>query len=204
MDQAVNNDGQSRGERLKKKAIPVLILLLVVAITIGIYLVYGRHPERLIALEEYVYLGAFLISVIGNGTVILPGAVLLLLGNIGTVLYPTTGLVGPILVGLVGGLGAAIGEITGYMTGYSGRGMIENRRIYRHVEGRMTKKWAAMTIFIFSAVPLVFDFVGIAAGVLRFPFWKFLLLCWLGRTLLYVIAVSLAALGLEALSLYIG
>ena len=49
-----------------------------------------------------------------------------------------------------------------------------------------------MTIFIFSLVPFFpFDLAGIVAGALRFPFWKFFLLCWLGRTLLYI-GVALA------------
>ena len=43
-----------------------------------------------------------------------------------------------------------------------------------------------MTIFVFSLVPFFFDLAGIAAGALRFPFWKFLLVCWLGRTILYI------------------
>ena len=64
------------------------------------------------------------------------------------------------------------------------------------------KKWGAVTIFIFSVVPFVFDLVGLAAGALRFPLWKFILLCWLGRTLLYVVIAVLAALGWEALLPY--
>ena len=190
--------GVEKGNWLKKKLIPLLILLLIIAITVGIHLVYGRHPERLVELEDYVYGGAFLISLIGNATIILPGAVLVILSEISVVLYPVTGPVGPIIVGLVGGAGAAIGEITGYMAGYSGRGIVERSKMYNRVEGWMTR-WGAMTIFVFSVAPFVFDLAGIAAGVLRFPFWKFFLLCWLGRTLLYVVFVLLAALGFKTL-----
>ena len=133
---------------------------------------------------------------IGNATIILPGAVLLILSQIGIVLYPVTGPAGPIIVGLVGGTGAAIGEITGYLAGYSGRGVAERSRIYKRLVG-WVKRWGALAILVFSVVPLVFDLVGIAAGVLRFPFWKFLIACWLGRTLLYVIIILVAAWGWE-------
>ncbi len=189
--------GGTEGEGwVKRRLIPILTVVFVVAITVGIYLVYGRHPERLAELKSYVYWGAFLISVIGNATIILPGAVLLILSQIGIYLYSDTGSVGPIVVGLVGGAGAAIGEITGYLVGYSGRGVAERSQIYKRLVG-WVKRWGAPAIFVFSVVPLVFDLVGIAAGILRVPFWKFLLACWLGRTLLYVIIVLAAAWGWE-------
>ncbi len=199
MSQATDRvkNGGVGGKWLKRRLIPILTIIFVIAITVGIYLVYGRHPERLVELENYVYWGAFLISVIGNATIILPGAVLLILSEIGIVLYPVTGPVGPITVGLAGGVGAAIGEITGYLAGYSGRGIAERSQIYNRLVG-WVKRWGAIAIFVSSVVPFVFDLVGIAAGVLRVPFWKFLLACWLGRTLLYVIVVLAAAWGWEA------
>jgi membrane protein YqaA with SNARE-associated domain len=53
-------------------------------------------------------------------------------------------------------------------------------------------------------VPFFFDLAGIAAGALRFPLWKFILACWLGRTILYVGFVVLAALGWEAVLPHLG
>ncbi len=199
-----NNEqaAQDRTGRLRKTLIPLLGLLLVIGITAGLHLVYGRHPERLEELKENFYWGSFLISLIGNATIILPGAVLVILSNIGALLYPIIGPFGPIVIGLVGGAGAAIGETTGYIVGYSGRGIAKRRKMYSRVED-WVRKWGALTIFIFSLVPFVFDLVGIAAGVLRFPFWKFLLLCWLGRTLLYVGFILLAAWGWEAILPYL-
>ena len=199
----IKEDGAGGEGWVKRRLIPILTIVLVIAITVGIYFVYGRHPERLAELKNYVYWGAFLISVIGNATIILPGAVLLILSQIGIVLYPVTGPAGPIIVGLAGGTGAAIGEITGYLVGYSGRGVAERSQIYKRLVG-WVKRWGAPAIFVFSVVPLVFDLVGIAAGVLRVPFWKFLIACWLGRTLLYVIIILAAAWGWEAVLPYFG
>jgi len=203
MNQAIEKDKLSeiKGGWLKRRLAPILTVLFVVAITVSIYIFYGRHPERLVALESYVYLGAFLISVIGNATVVLPGAVLLILSEIGIVIYPVTGPVGPIIVGLVGGAGAAIGEITGYLVGYSGRGIAEKSRVYHRLVG-WVNRWGVVAIFIFSLLPLVFDLVGITAGVLRLPFWKFMLACLLGRTILYVIIVLAAAWGWEVMLPY--
>ena len=192
----IKEDGTGGERWVKRRLIPILTIAFVIAITVGIYFAYGRHPERLSELKNYVYWGAFLISVIGNATIILPGAVLLILSQIGIVLYPEIGPVGPIIVGLVGGAGAAIGEIPGYLAGYSGRGVAERSRIYKRLVG-WVKRWGALAILVFSVVPLVFDLVGIAAGVLRFPFWKFLIDCLLGRTLLYVIIILVSACGWE-------
>ena len=172
--------------RIKGKAIPVLTLLFVVVISVGIFYFYQQDPSRFEELKTYGYLGAFLISLIFNATVILPVGSVLVISTLGAVLPSAT------IVGLAGGTGAAIGEITGYMAGYSGRGIAEKSRVYRQVEG-WVRRWGAPTIFIFSLLPFVFDLAAIAAGVLRFPFWKFFLLCWLGRTISYIIVAWIGA-----------
>lgn len=189
--------------RVRKVVIPLLTLLLVVVITLGLFFFYRQYPGRFEELKSYGYLGAFLISLIGNATVLLPGIVLPILSGLGIVLFPVAGLVGPIMVGLAGGAGAAIGEIVGYMAGYSGRGIVENNKLYGKLVD-WVRRWGTVAIFIFTLVPLFFDLVGLAAGVLRFPLWKFILVCWLGRTILYIVFVVLAALGWEAVLPYFG
>jgi len=182
----------------RRRLLFIVALLLVIVITVALQLTYGLHPERLIELRTQLYWGAFLISIIGNATLIFPGAVLVMLSNLGILLYGSTGLYGPIIIGLVGGVGAAIGETTGYVAGYSGREIVARGKMYGRVE-RLVRKWGATAILLFSMVPFAFDLVGIAAGILRFPFWKFILFCGLGRTILYVVFVTLAALGWQAL-----
>jgi len=165
---------------------------------VAIYLTFGRHPERYETLQRYVYLGAFLISLIGNASVILPLAVLGGLTAIASTLLPATGVSGPILIGLVGGLGAGLGEITGYLAGYGGRVVLAKARYYARVESWM-RRYGGLTVFLMSLFPFVFDVVGLAAGSLRYPFGRFLLYCWLGRTLNYVTWVTLGSLGIASL-----
>lgn len=188
------------GEWLRRRVILLLTLFLVIAITIAIFIFRDRVAE----LGNYGYLGAFLISLIGNATILLPIAVVPVLCAIGVALYPVTGLAGPILVGLAGGTGAGIGEIAGYMVGYSGRGVIGNRRMYSRLVGWM-KRWGALAIFVGALVPFFFDIVGMAAGALRFPLWKYILACWLGRSLNYLTFTLLAAVwGRELWLRYVG
>lgn len=197
-----NRPTEGKRARLAGRIVPLFTLLLVIVVTVGLFF-YGRNIERVAELKNYGYLGAFLISLIGNATVLLPGIVLPILSGLGIIFYQVTGLIGPIAVGLVGGAGAAIGEIVGYMAGYSGRGIIENKRLYLRMVD-WVQRWGSVTIFVFTLVPLFFDVVGLAAGALRFPLGKFVLICWLGRTLLYVVFVVLAALGWQAVLPYFG
>ena len=177
---------------LKKRLLPYLALLIVLTVTIGLFYFYRQYPGRIEELTTYGYLGAFIISLIFNATVILPAGNIVILSALGATL-PSA-----FLVGVAGGAGAAIGEISGYLAGYSGRGLVEKIGIYDRIEG-MVKRWGSLTIFLLAMFPFIFDLAGIAAGALRFPFWKFLLLCWLGRTILYVAIVVLAAMGLRVL-----
>jgi membrane protein DedA with SNARE-associated domain len=198
----VNKITAERKAWLKQRLIPILALLLVLAISVALFFL-GRNPELIAELEGYGYFGAFLISLIGNASILLPGIVLPLLTGLGLVFYPVSGIAGLVMVGLAGGVGAAIGELSGYMVGYSGRGIVENKKRYWRLVG-WVKKWGSLAIFLFALVPLFFDLVGLAAGVLRFPVWKFFLVCWLGRTILYVAFIVLAALGWNVVLPYFG
>ncbi|MDD4859197.1 MAG: VTT domain-containing protein [Dehalococcoidales bacterium] len=196
----VNNMEQARTgkhSKIPKRIIGVATLLLVIVISLGLFY-YGKNPERVAALKEYRYLGAFLVSLIGNATVLLPGIVLPVLSGLGLVFYPVTGIMGPILVGVAGGAGAAIGELVGYTAGYSGRNILQSqKKHYARLEGWI-QKWGTLAIFFGALLPLFFDLIGIAAGALRFPLWKFILICWIARTILYVGVVVAICLGWEA------
>ena len=148
MSSIISNSKQAETEKrkgLREKVIPLLTLLLVIAITVVIFLFFQRYPEKVKEFENYGYLGAFMISLIGNATILLlPAAVLPMLSAIGVILYPVTGPIGPILVGLAGGAGAGIGEISGYMVGYSGRGVVRNNRTLFSM--RSTSTWMRFRI----------------------------------------------------------
>ncbi|MAG14754.1 MAG: hypothetical protein CL874_02585 [Dehalococcoidales bacterium] len=183
MNKAASDDESGlirKGVWIKEIILPFFILLLVSIISIGVYYFYRQVPDRFEELAAYGYLGAFLISLILNATVILPVGNVLAISTLGAIL-PSA-----IMVGLAGGVGAAIGEITGYMAGYSGRGFVQKSRVYQNVEG-WVRRWGVPSLFIFSSIPFIFDLAAIAAGALRFPFWKFFILCWLGRTMSYII-----------------
>ncbi|MBA7685104.1 hypothetical protein ES703_93520 [subsurface metagenome] len=171
--------------------------MLVIVITVGLFLFSRQHPEKIREFETYGYLGAFLISLVANATIILPMPGLLILIGLGTVCNP-------ILVGLTGAVGGAIGEITGYTAGRSGRGLTGRERMFARAEGWMRRR-GFLTIFLFSLLPfLPLDIAGMVGGVLRYSLWKFLLACFLGKTVLYVIIIQTGAWGWEAILRYLG
>jgi len=142
------------------------------AITLAIFLL----RQRLARLGAYGYPGIFLVSLSSSATIILPVPGL-------AVVFGMGGVLNPFLVGLAAGMGDALGELTGYMAGYGGRAVVEDREMYERLESWMRRNGAA-TIFVLSAVPNpIFDLAGIAAGVLRFPLERFLLSCWVGKTI---------------------
>lgn len=177
---------------LRTRIIPLVGLLLAVAIMAGIVCLYLLNRDIFEELQVYGYLGAFVISIVLNATVILPVSAMAIVMTLGATL-PS-----PLIVGVLGGIGAAIGELTGYLVGRSGRGLLSKSTVYNRVEG-WVKRWGWIAVFILSIFPLVFDIVGIIAGALRMPLWRFFVACWLGRTISYVAVALGASIGIKLL-----
>ncbi|KAF0112122.1 MAG: hypothetical protein FD147_389 [Chloroflexi bacterium] len=149
----------------------VVILLVVIALTALLFI----NRDKVEKLEALGYPGIFLISLFSNATLILPVPGVLFTSAMGAVFNPCW-------VALAAGTGATIGELTGYMAGFSGRAVIENRKWYDRVSGWM-KKYGDITIVILAFVPNpLFDVAGMVAGALRLPVWRFLLWSWIGKT----------------------
>ena len=106
---------------LRGKAKPLAGLILVIAIVVVVFYLYWRAPGLLERLKGYGYLGVFIISIILNATIILP------VSNMAVMMALGAAMPLPFVVGLVGALGAAIGEMTGYIAGRSGRDLIARK-----------------------------------------------------------------------------
>jgi uncharacterized membrane protein YdjX (TVP38/TMEM64 family) len=163
---------------LTNKRLPqVLALLLVVGITLTLVLV----PVDWERLKNLGYLGVFLIMLLSSSSMVLP------VPGLAAVFAGGLLQLNPILLGIVGGLGSALGELTGYMAGYGGRAIVEDSRRYAQVEGWM-RRYGLPTIFVLSLIPNpLFDIAGFAAGALRVPLWRFLVACAAGKILKSII-----------------
>lgn len=153
-------------------ALRILAFLLMIGITILIYNV--RNSVRHLA--SFGYIGIFLLSILANATIILPAPGVAFVFSMGAVFNP-------LLVALAAGGGAAIGELSGYIAGFSGQRVMARTPIYVTLEGWM-RKYGGWIILIMAFVPNpFFDVAGIIAGALKMPLWKFLVFCLIGKIL---------------------
>ena len=142
------------------------------------YVVFGVDLDRL---KDWGYLGIFFIAMAGSATIVLPTPSTVAIFGGAVVLDPVLGIPAPLMVGLVAGLGDAIGEFSGYGLGYAGTDLLRQRRIYRTFEGWMNRN-GILTIFALSTFPNpFFDLVGAAAGGARMPALRFFLACLAGK-----------------------
>lgn len=163
----MNKEGSRRIKILR-------ILSLVLVLVISVFLFINR--DELKDIQVYGYPGIVVLSFLANATLILPVPGILITSLMGTVFNP-------FWVGVAAGTGAALGEITGYMAGFSGQAVIENRKWYDRITLWM-KKYGEITVFVLALIPNpFFDAGGIIAGVLKMPLWRFLLWCWLGKVI---------------------
>ena len=164
----------------------ILVIIIVLGLTAGIFV----FRDRVANLAGYGYLGAFLISLISSATILVPVPGI-------AVVFALGATYNPYLVGVAAGAGSAIGELSGYMAGYSGQIVVKDSRTYLRMEEWM-KRRGSIVIFVLSFVPNpIFDLAGMAAGVLRYPLWKFITVCFLGKTPKFILVALAGAWALN-------
>jgi len=162
-------------QRLSKRALNTIraaVLLGVIFLTV--VLVINR--ERIQALQGFGYPGIFVFSILANATILVPVPGVVFTSAMGAIFNP-------LFVSLAAGAGAAIGELSGYLAGFSGQAVVENTARYDRVVGWM-RKYGDATILLLAFIPNpLFDLAGMIAGVLKMPIWKFLIFCVIGKIL---------------------
>lgn len=187
MSVVTSKEKRAKSQNTAEVAGRVAALLLVLAITTVIVL----NWDRLESLAVYGYPAVFLVSLLGNATLFLPApsAALVVLAG---------GFLDPLTVAIVAGLGAAIGELTTYVIGYSGQAVFEDKATYRRIRYWMSKS-GPLVIFLLGAVPNpFFDIGGLIAGATRMPVWLFILASWLGKSIRFGV-LAFAGLSLASL-----
>jgi membrane protein YqaA with SNARE-associated domain len=130
-------------------------------------------------LGTYGYLGVFVLTLLASASIVLPSPALATAWLAGKTLNPW-------LVGALAGVAAGLGEITGYLAGYSGSTLAVRSRWYPRVE-EWVRRWGPLTVFVLAAVPSpLIDLAGIAAGTLRLRFSLYLMACILGKILRFI------------------
>ena len=158
--------------------------------------------EEIDRFAQFGYLGVFLISMLGSATVIafIPSV---------PVVFAMGGVLPWYYVGLVAGIGEAIGELVIYMAGRTGHAFFLRDRFIEAQTNEdapglypRLQRWiharGSLALFLASAVfnPF-FSLISATAGATRFPAWKFFGVVWAGKTVKWwvVAIVGYAVLG---------
>lgn len=153
----------------------VVALVAVIAISVYVFSIRDQAQE----LARYGYPGIFLLSILANSTVVLPAPGVLFVFAMGAVFHPVG-------VALAAGAGAALGELSGYLVGFTGQAVVENSQTYERLRSWMQRnpRLISLTILLLAFIPNpLFDLAGITAGTLRVPIPRFLFWTFLGKTL---------------------
>ncbi len=176
---------------LRAQALRLLALLAVIGITAWIYSI-REHVQEFAALG---YPGIFLVALLSNATVFLPAPGL-------AIVFAMGGIFNPLAVALAAGTGGALGELTGYLAGFSGQAIVEHSDIYQRVQPWI-EKYSGWAILVLAAVPNpFFDVAGVAAGMGKMSLRRFLLFCWAGQLIKMALFAHAGSFSLNWLSTF--
>jgi membrane protein YqaA with SNARE-associated domain len=139
-------------------------------------------------MERAGYAGVFAVTLLATGALVLPVPYLAIIARVAMSLDPVT-------VAVVAGVAAALGELTGYVIGSCGRGLLSGNR-WIELTRRWMNRHGFATVAVASFLPNpAFDVVGALAGALGYQAWKFCAACFVGKTAKFLV-IALAARGL--------
>lgn len=144
--------------------------------TLGLTFILIQNRQQIQKFGSLGYPGIFLVALFSSATVFIPLPGIMFTTAMGAVFNP-------FWVAIAAGLGAGLGEFSGYLVGYSGRELVERTQWHEKVEGWI-KKYGVWVIMGLAVIPNpAFDLVGFSAGVLKMPIWKFYIGASIGNIL---------------------
>jgi membrane protein DedA with SNARE-associated domain len=170
-----------------------------IAVTIALSFFILQHRSYIEQISHWGYVGLFIISVLTNGTFILPGLGIIITFTMGGVLNPA-------IVGAVAGIGEAVGAIGAYFTGYAGRGLLRdsNNGLYLRLTNIVERHGSKAIFFVSAALSPIFYPFAVCLGMIRFGWVRFFLATWAGRTVKSMVLAYLGYLGLKAVLRWLG
>jgi uncharacterized membrane protein YdjX (TVP38/TMEM64 family) len=170
--------------RKGRKVLAVVGVALIVAAVVYV----GLHGADLVALASLGYPGVAMLMFLSSSTIVLPApgfAAVLLAGTVWN----------PLLIGLAAGLGAATGELSGYILGAGGTTVLDLKegknwkRVHQWLE-----RHGFVAILVLALIPNpLFDVLGMVAGTAAYPVRKFWIICSVGNTIKYAAMAYLSS-----------
>jgi uncharacterized membrane protein YdjX (TVP38/TMEM64 family) len=190
--QPQNTESSSKGSSIPTNVLRVLALAAVIAITLYIFSIRDRVDE----FKEYGYLGIFFVALLANATVFIPAPGI-------AIIYAMGAVFNPLYVGLVAGTGGALGELSGFLAGFSGQAIVERTDLYTRIKPSV-EKYGGWAILVLSAIPNpFFDVAGVAAGIVKMRMRTFLFSVWIGQLIKMTLFAYAGKYSIDALANFI-
>jgi membrane protein DedA with SNARE-associated domain len=200
--------------RLSARDITLGVLSLSVTIALCVVAIY--YKDSLIDtghLAQYGLLGMLIIAFLGGSLLSMlavPVPYWLLVFTLPSILAPQFQLGAPVLVGLISGLGASLGQLLTFMLGCGSRDLSQklayrvNRRFYDKAMG-WAERHGSLSIFVMSAIINPFHLpMTLAIASLRYPSWKFFIFSLLGNIVKSTVIAFCGYFGLTSLFHFLG
>ena len=153
------------------------------------------------------YPGAFIISAIGNATILVPFpyiGVAFILGGLRDEVT-TAFLFDPWLVGLVAGVGAMLGEMTGYFIGYGGGRLIDKEQTSSFKRFVDSHPWTTpFAVWFLAVTPIPDDVLVIPLGAARYSWWKVAVAQLVGKSMFLMTIAWSGRIGLDIVGSILG
>lgn len=149
---------------------------------------------------EHGYLGAFIVSVLGNLIPFIPIPYLVAIFYMAAYLP-----VEPVILGIISGIGGTVGKVIVYIFSFGSGKLIGEEKEYRIARLRqLLDKYGALAVFVFTITPSPDDIVIIPLGLIRYSFFKFLIACLAGKIALSMFIAVFGKTFVNILGLMLG
>lgn len=174
---------------IEKEHIEVLQKVVIIAMFLAMaYWIFMNASFVHELVKGYGLVGLLLASIIANASIFFPMPIDVIVLAVGA---DTQFLLEALLIGLIAGIGAAIGEMTAYIMGLLGVQAAEKTKNkefekIQKIKEQLGKK-GMLFVFIGALTPLPFDIIGIAAGLVKYDPKKFFMAALAGKIVRYIL-----------------
>lgn len=162
----------------------VFLLSLILSFSLFIFKDFFRDSKSL------GLIGIFIINFVSSASFFVSGPAFLSIIAGGS-------LYNPVLVAFVSSVAATLGDMVGFLVGFSGRKIILEKlekKFWFSVLEDYFKKYGGWMLFTFAFIPNpFFDAIGLIAGIFVFSPKRFVIIVTLGRFLRYLILAGIGA-----------
>jgi membrane protein YqaA with SNARE-associated domain len=153
------------------------------------------------------YPGAFIVSFLGCATILLPFpyvGVPFILGGLRNLALDAFAF-NPMIVGLVAGVGAALGEMISYLIGYGGGALIseDQKNGFRDFVQKRPRT-TPLVLWFLAVTPIPDDVLLVPLGAARYSWWRVFVPQLLGKTMFLTAIAWAGQIGMDWIGILLG